>query len=205
MLLTTIFGSGSAHSASINLIQNGEFEDPSGTGVHVYGSIPAWTSNQVIELWSQGIIGSPSFGSDGVATGQHLEITRFGTSQYISQSFIVPDGVAIGDFSFDAWPRRASGVFYDIVGSVSGDILNGYLSLSGLGGVWTNYTGTGLSIVEGEEISVSFRSNGGGSEGAHIDGVTFNVVPLPPAMLLFGSALVYLAGVSMLRKKRNCA
>jgi hypothetical protein len=194
-----------AQATLMNLVQNGEFE--------VTGSQPStwapiadvadWYSTEgMIEIWAESFQWGRDLGSDGLATGQHAEITWNTDKASIGTSFVIPEAFAYGStalFSFDYQNRASSGV----LGSV---MINGSEAASFSGsspGSWAamNLEIAGLSA--GDNVELLFRSQGGGSSGAHIDQVAFNVeVPLPGTLALLSLGLM---GLSTRRKRANNA
>jgi hypothetical protein len=184
-----------AQASLMNLVQNGEFE--------VTGSQPAtwapiadvahWYSTEgKVEIWAESFQWGGDLGSDGLATGQHAEITWKTDKASIGTSFVIPEVFAYGStalFSFDFQNRASSGV----LGSV---MVNGNEAASFNGsspGSWAaiNLDIAGLST--GDNVELLFRSQGGGSSGAHIDQVAFNIeVPLPGTLALFGLGVLAL-------------
>ena len=190
-----------SQASPVELVTNGEFEDgPSFSSDWTMisdDSMPGWSSSQnVLEIWQQGVLGSPIIGSDEVATRKHHEVDNY----YTTQSFdIISDGVI--DFSFDSWKRNASGITYSLTGSLSGLLVSGTHNFSA--NLWENIQHTGLSVLSGENVTLSFYGKGGGTCGAHIDQVSvlYKPVPIPSAILLLVSGLAGLAGTRFRRKK----
>ncbi len=82
----------------IELVVNGEFENPDFTGswTHVLNdTVDGWSnSSGQMEFWNQGEIRSPSVGSDGLDTGQHHEVSWNGDNEFTIQDFgILSDGL----------------------------------------------------------------------------------------------------------------
>ncbi|MFT4874498.1 PEP-CTERM sorting domain-containing protein [Congregibacter sp.] len=204
-LMTFGFASTFAQAGLINLVQNGEFEN---TGVKPgrwapVGDVPHWYSGEgKIEIWAESFQWGKQKGSDGLATGQHAEIT-WRTDKVdkanIWTQFVIPKAFSYGStalFSFDYQNRKSKG----ILGSVE---VNGkeFASFSGSSaGSWSamNLDVAGLSA--GDNVRLLFQSQGGGSSGGHIDQVEFNVaVPIPGTVALVGLGL---AGLGFSRRKK---
>lgn len=119
---------GVAGATPIELVTNGEFELPDFTGDWTSianGGVPGWSnSSGRIELWNQGMIGSPSLGSDGLATGQHHEVAYNSDTNYTTQGLLIASNGTL-DFSFDSWKRDASGINFSLTGSLSGLLASG--------------------------------------------------------------------------------
>ncbi len=188
----------------IELVVNGEFEPPpSFTGQHWMGNdsqVPGWSNTSGrFELFHQGAHSSPPVGSDGLPTGQHCEITVNDESEVISQVVTVPDDYVFADFSFDMWPRFGSGVDFSLVGTASGTILSD--SVTGPSNAWTPYSATGLPIIPGEAITLSFQSIGGGGAGAHIDAVS--MVAYTPEPSTLGLSILGILAFARRRRRKN--
>jgi hypothetical protein len=70
-----------SHAAPIELVVNGEFENPLLAGSwnsYSNAQVPGWSSSaNILEFWVQGYSSSPVNGSDGLPTGQHYELTYY--------------------------------------------------------------------------------------------------------------------------------
>ncbi|GEM_PF-5113770 len=108
----------------LELIDNGEFESFSsesnwyGSGWIKADTVPGWSSSEGhIEIWKEGAMSSPTLGSDGLATGFHVELTGDSQNSIISTTFIVPESVApgtSGTLSFDFWARSGSSLAFEL-------------------------------------------------------------------------------------------
>jgi hypothetical protein len=192
----------SANAAIIELVENGEFENPNvgNWGTPSNSSVPGWTnSSGNMEIFGQGAHGSPTTGSDGLDTGQHHEVARNNATNFTTQALsIAADGYI--DFSFDAWKRGSTGISYSLVGTTSGSLVAGTHSFSG--NAWENISFADLFVSSGESLTLRFDSNGGSTAGAHIDQVSlaFEAVPEPSIIALFGLGLV---GIGFARRRRS--
>jgi hypothetical protein len=174
-----------AQAGLINLVHNGEF-DRTGAQPSTWAPIADvahWYSTEgKIEIWAESFQWGSDLGSDGLATGQHAEITWKTDKASISTSFVIPEVFADGStalFSFDFQNRASSGVLGSVM--VNG---NEAASFSGSSpGSWAaiNLDIAGLSA--GDNVELLFRSKGGGSSGAHIDQVAFLIDSQRPSLL----------------------
>ncbi|MFK8041495.1 PEP-CTERM sorting domain-containing protein [Congregibacter sp.] len=190
----------SAHAGLINLVQNGEFSD---TAINPAKWNPTevahWDSSEgEIEIWNESFQWGTDLGSDGLATGQHAEITWKTDKSEIWTTFVIPEWFAAGStahFSFDYQNRKSSGILASV--NVNGKAATPFSVSSD--GSWQRMS-TGIDgLVSGDNVQLLFRSQGGGSSGAHIDQVEFNVaVPVPGTVALLGLGL---AGLGFSRRK----
>ena len=211
-----------AVAAPVNLVVNGEFENPvitdNGGDFQRFDdplSVPSWSDDDPdvgIELWREGYLGAPPLGSDGNPTGQHMELIARNTGTIISQSFLVPFlATAQAIFEFDAWQRGVnnSGV-YSIVGSMSGTLVDQAAIIASTSAWILNQQI--LTISPGEMITISFAGLGASDRSPHIDQVEFIIdavgsvgpqpIPEPSGLALLAAGFVALAA---LRHKRRLA
>jgi hypothetical protein len=211
---TLALASVSASADVIELITNGEFEDPQISGSFQFVSdtnVPGWAcSNGQCEIWAQGAIGSPTLGSDGLPTGQHHEINASNIFSITTNGGLVAAD-SIGSLTFDVWDRLGQGAlafFVDAIGPNARNIFSsGYINLSSLGSnnAWYQLGANNLALLAGDQIKVSFLDltlfSSCDTCGVHIDGVrmTATTVSEPSTLALFGLALLGL-GVARRRK-----
>ncbi len=220
---------GEAKAASFDMVTNGEFEEftikqDKGNwkrASEVKGWETTYSTNKAneqgkFELWKQGKIGSPGKGSDGSATGYHLETNLDGIAS-ISQTFQLGNNIdTTAIFSFDAWSRKDKNDIFgtgkvSVFGSESGSILNQAISMNGDGDIseWTQNLFE-LSVMAGEEITIAFTGDQKSSVSSpHIDQVAFMVkkksfakaVPEPASIL--GLLAVSALGTASTLKRKN--
>jgi len=206
----TLGWSAVARAVTIDLVVNGEFEDPlvstnqipecnPAVGFGCFPTIPGWSASPGgFELWSEGVASSPNVGSDGLPTGQHNELNP---SDIFSQSFLVPTQLldTTATLTFDAWLRSSGDGFYTVLGSVSGALLTDE-TFDMNTTTWTR--NQQLFVVQpGETITLSFEGTGTIAAVPHLDQVAFvvDVIPEPSTALLVG---IGLAGLGTTRKRR---
>ncbi len=206
LLVAALVGLPLAFGMPVELIENGEFEPPpTGYWVGDQSAVAGWTTNYCawgacwMEIFPEGFADSPAIGADGLPTGQHCEITVDNDWEVVSQVVTVPPECVFADFSFEMWPRGGSGVKYWLTGTGSGTILSD--SVTGPGDAWTPHSATGLPIIPGEDITLSFQSIGGGGAGAHIDSVSLLAYTPEPSTL--GLSILGLLALARRRRHKN--
>ena len=205
-VLVAITASGGAHASPVNLISNGEFDAPAGvTNYTIFptNGVTGWsTTGSGIELWQQGFLGSPTTGSDGLATGQSLELNANNGTDTIFQLFTVPLDITANSavLSFDAWPRGSALGTVSLVGTISGTIL-APTSIAMNGSLWTPNL-FNVTVAAGEAITLYFQALGGNSSvSPHVDQVAFMVdVPEPGTLALLVAGLM---GLLMIRRRKR--
>ena len=122
LALVAILTCGS-RAATIDLVVNGEFEDPVNSTEFDSGGlfdvpnesiVPGWSNanpntnietgffdglvvGETLELWAEAAFSSPNTGSDGNGTGQHAEVEVLDPvvgADVTTQSFVIPAGVS---------------------------------------------------------------------------------------------------------------
>nr|MBC8242423.1 hypothetical protein [Alphaproteobacteria bacterium] len=153
-----------ANAALIDVITNGEFEiAPAFAGFIVTpnASVPGWSgSNGMIELWQQGGLGSPALGTDGLGTGNHLEVNVNGPETTTQIAALPGSGLMAAMLDFDAWLRGATTGTVRLTGSVSGIILAD-LAIAQNQSTWTA-NNHAFNVMGGETLTLAFSSLGTG-------------------------------------------
>jgi hypothetical protein len=202
----------SARAAPVELVVNGEFETP-GIGANTWTctSVTGWTaSNGVggcLEIWGSVYnpeANLPALGSDGLAHGQHHELTYANDTEYTTQAAAISSAGTV-DFSFDGWRRGATGIIWSLSGSLSGLLAGGTESLTD--NDWHAVSVTNLAVQAGETLTMRFQSTGqnanyscGTGCGAHIDQVSLKYeAPEPASVALVGASLL---GLALTRRRR---
>ncbi|MGF1678780.1 MAG: PEP-CTERM sorting domain-containing protein [Candidatus Methylacidiphilales bacterium] len=151
------------------------------------------------ELWQQGFLGSPTLGSDGLPTGQHLEVRGQNSNGSVTISVVIPVGVLPGSeatLQYDAWMRTTLPV-PQIRVRRNGGILAGLnnATITANNASWTQNTHI-FTVSPGDTINIRFRNNTNNStqSGLHLDDVQLLVTIIPEpghvgAML--GAALLF--------------
>lgn len=207
-VFVAVMASGAAQALPVNLITNGEFDAPAGVSNYTTfptNGVPGWsTTGTGIELWQQGFLGSPTTGSDSLATGQSLELNANNGSDTIFQLFTVPLNITSNSavLSFDAWPRGSALGTVSLVGTISGTIL-APTAMAMNGSLWTPNL-FNVSVAAGEAITLYFQALGGNSAvSPHVDQVAFMVdVPEPGTLALLVAGLL---GLLMIRRRDSSA
>ena len=170
----------------VNLVVNGEFEDPDLT--QTFGglidlpneaTVPGWsnanpnnttttyqgvtlTLGETLEIWSQGFNIGPTAGSDALATGHHAEVQVFDTvpeADVLTQSFVIPAGSSPATFSFDHWDRVFDANQDGVLAVRVEGSLSGLLvdtTLDQSSTIWTAQSFSDLAVVAGETVTLSF-------------------------------------------------
>lgn len=218
-LATGVLGASSASAALINGGFEADIPGLSNPDWDVYDSIPGWTKfpgTSGIEV-QRGNVG----GATAVEGLNKVELDSHGgtdTNSGMSQSVALTAGSYEVTFKYLGRTDNAgtNGIHYGaqldsaIVGSVDstdfdpaglafGDI-TGTKAGTINGGDWTLVT-FAFSIASDAAVSIGFWAGGADDTlGGYIDDVQISAVPLPPAMALFGAAMLGLGWVSRRRK-----
>jgi choice-of-anchor C domain-containing protein len=207
-LLTAAFlFAGLATASATTLVSNGSFEAGTAPGVFTTVSGAGAISDWNISAGTVDYIGTYWTASDGARS-----VDMNGNSQGTIDQTI--NGLTAGQtykLTFDIGGNGDGGPttktmdvsFGGVVQSVLFDTLTG----GNIGGnargyapitLLFTYTGAGTSAL------LSFASTtGGGFFGPILDNVALSAVPLPPAMLLFGGALLGMAGLRRFRGRAS--
>lgn len=197
-VLVGLFVTSVAQAGFIDLVENGEFESSAAhPGRWTATDVDGWQSTEGrIEIWNESFQWGGRLGSDGESTGQHAEITWNHDRAEIWTSFVIPEWFAPGSdafLSFDYQNRKAQGLWANV--SVNGaNPLQFALSSPRS---WSLFDTKIEDLSAGDIVTLMFKSQKGGSSGAHIDQVQFLVqesrslqareasaVPLPGTMAL---------------------
>ena len=200
-LLAAVVALAMSHSASaglMNLVTNGEFDDTArNPGRWTATDVTGWESSEGrIEIWNPGFKWGNRMGSDGKSTGQHAEITWRHDQASIWTTFVIPQwfGGSGAQFRFDYQNRRSRGLWASV-------LINGQekekFSVSSRNS-WSLLDENISGISAGDEVMLSFKSNKGGSSGAHIDQVEFLIEDTQSLQLLNTSADVPVPGTAAL-------
>ena len=203
-------------AGTIDLVENGEFEVTDGvpfTNTRFTLNWPNWSSinattfgAEFFEIWEQGAFGSPSLGSDGQPTGNHLELWENSLTDTDVMS-VSADALPTATVSFDYWWRTPGNIFsFAVINTTT--VTTVFQQILGPGtpnGTWEAFS-QDITITPGDDYILSFFNFlpndpcGPGNCGPHIDQVSFLVtIPEPPY-----AGLAVIAGVAAfpLRKKR---
>lgn len=211
LVAAALAAAASVQAAPVQLVTNGEFEVPSiAANNWTCTAVSGWTSSAgCLEIWGstfnpEGTLAA--LGTDGLAHGQHHELTLNSNTEFTTQALSITSNGYI-DFSFDGWRRAATGVSWSITGSLSGLLANGLLNLADDN--WHSAGANGVMVSAGEVLTLRFQSVGrqgsicGTSPGcgAHIDQVSvLYTVPEPASLALVAAALL---GAGAARRRRG--
>jgi hypothetical protein len=207
-----------SHAVLTNILVGGDFESPVVTspGVAdgqfftdpVFDTSGQWNSNggNNYELWSQGFLSSPTLGSDGLATGQHLELRGQVSNGQIVINVDVPMDVhpiSTAYVRFDSWFRTAgTNARIRIRKRLNNtdpwtNVFNN-VQFSGNNATWTANS-YDFNVAAGERVQIRIRNgprNGNVQQGLHLDDVQVlvNIVPEPGLLgaILVGVFMMYL-------------
>ena len=193
-------------ASAVNLVVNPGFEDPGFMGAEAAGVGAGWTP--IAEPNQFRIQGQPPIGPAGAFDGT-VVLKAFGTSG-VSQDFAVgPNQIVTGlawalNDSADAMaPGQVAAV--NLVWLSGGNPIPNVISFGSTidantpQDVWTQIGVVGATVPEGangvrlELLTGAFGGAGGGAP--RFDSASIEIVPIPAAVWLFGSALGLLAGV----------
>ena len=197
LVAAAVTGSGMANAATLNLVQNGSFEDPGvGAGSWMALNLPGWSSDEAIEVRNN-VAGKAHTGSN------YIELAH-NNNDSIWQTIATKAG-QLYEFSFAFSPREGANGGEDnkIKVSWNGTEINGSpLTGNGTGQVGNNWTVYSF-LVSATSASTVIRfdslSAPNNSLGGNLDSVSVSAVPLPGAALMFGSALL---GAGALRRRK---
>ncbi|MGF1678779.1 MAG: PEP-CTERM sorting domain-containing protein [Candidatus Methylacidiphilales bacterium] len=177
--------------ALTNLVQNGEFEGTA-TGIiqdnDFTALFPQWTtqSNNDFDIDPQlsGASNNPANGSDGLPTGQHLEIRGSLNTGIITLTVVMPvDILPTATLRFDAWSRGLGYVAtgrYRVVVSGTNNSDTGEIVMDTPRTAWTLNEEI-LTVATGDTVTVTWWETGtnNANRGLHIDDVQLLVTIIP--------------------------
>ena len=186
--------SGMASAASVNYVVNGDFEASQlqNNAWGVFGAIDGWTKTEGdgIEVQNGNIGGSKAYSGN-----QKVELDSHSNSG-MSQDIKLDAGDYLLSFAYCGRTDNANantnsitysflktGIPEQTISGVSGDgwkVFNFYFNLADVTTITLNFKAVGTSD----------------SLGGYLDAVSVTSVPVPPAVWLFGSALMGLVGVA---------
>ncbi|WP_169567877.1 hypothetical protein [Sneathiella limimaris] len=201
-----VFG---ASSASAALLTNGGFENPvqSNGSWSVYDSIDGWTKfagTAGIEVQTGNVGGATAYeGSNKVELDSHSNSGMY-------QQVYLNSGAYQLSFQYLGRTENVSTnwINYDLeIGAVSNGQTNDNGTVFGINGNsapksygWWNIV-QDFTITSSGWYTLEFWADGtSDSYGGYIDDVQLSAVPLPPAMLLFGGAMLGLGWLSRRKK-----
>ena len=196
-------GAGAAQASTVNLVQNGSFEDFSCDlnrgGFCIAGStnIDHWIGDPNTEIQTQTTIDRfRSVDLPGVEDGNAYVELDTNQNSTLTQNLVLDAGYY--EFSFLYSPRindgsaNTNGLEYALGDLVSGEIF-GAPDDDFPHGVWTRYTSSFTVDVDGTAVSLAFAATGAsgerGNTGALLDDVRISAVPLPAGALMLLTAL----------------